>query len=847
MLTINPINSLDYYADLATEDYYTKGGEPPGNWEGTGSKLMGFSSEIDNTNFKDIFSIKKGNIKNERLGYDLTLSAIKPFSVLWARADKDFRKALEKAEAEAVKQAVTFLESKVARCRRGKAGIIHEKPEGLIAASFSHCTNRLQEVQRHTHLLVNASCVRSDGSIGKLEGRYFYQYKKATGAVYRNALAIELQKLGVEVMRDQDEPDFFKLAGVPDEVCHAFSKRGNHIKSVAADLGVNTSSEIGKKITLQTREHKQKVDRKELFSVWREKMDEMGFGQQQANELRGKHYEEKRPFPVQQIIEELTDTKSVPHRADLYEKLATEAIFLNQSIQDVDACIDNLLKDGQLIELENDGKFKHCFTTKDMIEIEQSLFNNSLVLSQSTYFKANDAMITAAIIQQQNNQGFNFSEEQMEAIFIACDKDFSIIQGSAGAGKSTSMATINNVYSQLGKKVIGACTSRMAANNLQQETGIESHTIAKLLIDIENGKVDLRDSVLLIDEAGQVGSKQLATLTELAVENKAKIILVGEDKQMQAISNPGALGYLADTLGDQKIQTIKRQRNKDDRETVMMLRDGKMHDALTRLQNKGLIHWCEDKDHTIEKLVSKWHGYNQKNPDKQSLIIASNWQEVEAISERVRELMKAEGKIGEENIALDCSVAGKKREFAFSTGDRIKLCKNDYRRNLTNGTLGTISSIEQKPDGHYQFVVKTDDDREVKLNTDEYCDEYGKPYLALAYALTTYATQGTTVDGDTFILHNPYQMNRASSYVAGSRHKDNSHFFVNSEAIEAEVSLKENEHFSPSKRLETLSEMMGRDDHPETTLHYTHEQNLQSIEQFKSQHRQREPMMEVGA
>lgn len=853
MLTISPINSLEYYNDLASEDYYHKGGEPLGKWGGIGSHLLGLEGQIDVEDYGKIFTgfdpksdtaLFNQSVSSHRAGLDCTLSCPKSYSLLWARSNSELRYKLEQAQQKAVEETISFLEE-IAKTRRGHDGVEHEKVAGLVTSSYPHCTSRAQDPQCHTHLLVANCAPRMDGTWGTLDYRYFYQHMKAGGAIFRNSLANQLQVMGFTIERNEEDNSFFKISGVSDELCKFYSKRGNEIRDIAERLGIKPSSKAGKKITLNTRQHKQKINRAELFERWGHEMDERGFSHADARALQNKPIQNCTPLPIKQIVENLTINKSVLHMADIIEAVTIEATFHQLDYHAAKHCIKEMIEHGLILELENDDKFNLLFTTPQMEAIEQQMFQDAVQLNSNSQYQLNIQTIQYALNQQVKKQGFMLSEEQTEAVINVCQSSFDILQGSAGAGKSTAMSAVKLAYEQSGVQVIGACTAKQAANQLQSETGIPSFTIAKLLIDIESGRRSLKNTVLIVDESGQVSSRDMQKLTALTKENESKLILVGEDKQMQAIQNPGAMGYLASTLGSSRINTIRRQREEWSCKAVMQMRDGHTLPALTAHDHRGLIHWCNDQEDTVNLLVQHWHRYQQKQPNKNSLIIANTWAEVQSISDKVRMLRQADGHVGNENIKLECSVSGKQRDFCYSVGDRIKLTKNNHRLKFDNGTFGTIQKIKEKSDGQYCFTIESDDQRILHVHTDQYCDDKSRPYIALAYALTTYSSQGSTVD-ETFILHNN-QMNRAASYVASSRHRDNCNYFVNSDAVEANMYLNDNEQITAQKRLETLALMMAKDKHPLTTLHYSHSQNKDYLKEIRTNRKEQKQHLEVEA
>lgn len=152
-----------YYTELAREDYYLAGGEPPGYWLGKGAHALGLDGAVEKVALSHLFSgldpegkrplvqLQKG--RDHQPGRDHTFSAPKSVSVLWSVAPPDLREAIERAHARAVQAAVSYLEETAAWTRRGRGGETLEKA-GLIVAAFPHSTSRAQDVQLHTHALV---------------------------------------------------------------------------------------------------------------------------------------------------------------------------------------------------------------------------------------------------------------------------------------------------------------------------------------------------------------------------------------------------------------------------------------------------------------------------------------------------------------------------------------------------------------------------------------------------------------------------------------------------------------------------------------------------------------------
>jgi conjugative relaxase-like TrwC/TraI family protein len=283
----------EYYLRLAQEDYYFNKGEPMGEWYGRGAERLGLSGRIEPDHLrrlldghspdgkKDLVQIQNTRDRSRQSAWDLTFSAPKSLSVLWAVATDRVRRELEAAQREALHAGLAFLQERAGVTRRGKEGRIHE-PADLIFATFRHCTSREQDPHLHFHALVINTCVRQDGSTGAIWSKKFFDLKMEAGAVFCQALAAAIhRRLGLTV---EWEPDGFHITGVPRELCDIFSKRRAQIKAYLA--AHNESGAIAaKKAALSTRRKKADVNRQELFAAWRQTSDQFGWSTAHAKEL----------------------------------------------------------------------------------------------------------------------------------------------------------------------------------------------------------------------------------------------------------------------------------------------------------------------------------------------------------------------------------------------------------------------------------------------------------------------------------------------------------------------------------------------------------------------------------
>lgn len=818
MLTISPVRTVSYYTNLAAEDYYLGAGEPPGQWYGLGSRQLGlFGNTVEKADIEALINggapsgaplVQNAYSDKRRLGWDCTFSAPKSVSVVWARADDELRTKVQEAQTIAAKRGIDALERYAAFTRRGKAGETLERTAGLVAATFNHCTSREQDPQLHTHAVICNVAPRADDSWGSVESRKIYQWQKAAGALYRAELAAQMKQLGFQIERDEDS---FHVSGVDKELCEHFSKRSKSIREELKKQGVDSSaSKAGDLIKLDTRKDKGLVDHQALLKSWQSEMDSMGFHTETLQSIQAEALLDAELPEDDQILYSITDKKATFRPQDLFYQTAIQSVQSGSNAAECEKNVKRLIRDQEVVELSAENPFEPQYTTKSVLNCERMMIQTARDLSSRFTKSLSEPEIQRALKKAESELVFPFDDEQIEAVYNALNgPDISIVQGSAGAGKTTLMLAARHAYNERGYKVLGASIAKKAADNLQEETGIQSVTVASLINKITNGTNPLSSTgVLVVDEAGQLPSTDLQKLTHCAYQAQCKLILTGEDKQLDAINRGGALRYLSnpEVIGTQRIENIRRQRTAWAREVVADLRDGKAEKALKTLDEKGCLHFYENAENTKKSLVNSWHQYQKANPEKASLVIAQKWTDVQELSKAIRDIHISEGRVGQENITLLCSVAGKSFKTEFSKGDRIKFCRNDYRKlGVSNGTLGTIESIRVVESADVEFSIRADDGRKVSFLSSEYADDKGT-HLCHSYALTVYSSQGTTIDGNTFVYFTK-EMNRANIYVAASRHKDESHIFYNRYELE-ELFPDSN---IAGKREEMLVSMMSKE------------------------------------
>jgi conjugative relaxase-like TrwC/TraI family protein len=275
--------AVNYFKHMAQDEYYTGQGEAEadGEWDGRGAERLALEGPVSKTDFEAALNghdprtgtrlIQIG--KSHAPGWDMTFSAPKSVSVMWALSTPAERTRIEAAHCQAVHAGTTHLEDHHAFTRRGKGGAIHEPVAGLTIARFHHHTSRDLDPQLHTHAFIFNLAPRRDGSWGSLVSRDLYKAQKEAGAIYRAHLANGLEREGHTVERHGTS---FRLAAIPRDIERAFSKRRQAIESAADAYGYRTAKGM-ELAALRTRQAKRPRERTALFQAWQAEARTLGF------------------------------------------------------------------------------------------------------------------------------------------------------------------------------------------------------------------------------------------------------------------------------------------------------------------------------------------------------------------------------------------------------------------------------------------------------------------------------------------------------------------------------------------------------------------------------------------
>ena len=358
--------------------------------------------------------------------------------------------------------------------------------------------------------------------------------------------------------------------------------------------------------------------------------------------------------------------------------------------------------------------------------------------------------------REPKQRGLVLSGEQADALAHITDgRDLGIVVGYAGTGKSAMLGVARQAWEAAGYEVRGVALSGIAAENLESGSGIASRTIASMEHGWGQGR-DLLTSrdVLVIDEAGMVGTRQLERVLSHAAEAGAKVVLVGDPQQLQSIEAGAAFRSIHERHGGAEIGEVRRQREDWQRDATRDLANGKTGNALDAYRSHGMVHEAQTREQARSDLIERWDRDRQASPEQSRIILTHTNDEVRALNEAARERMRAAGDLGDE-----VRVTVERGERSFASGDRVMFLQNERGLGVKNGTLGTVEQVSAQ-----SMTVQTDDGRSVRFDLKDY------NRIDHGYAATIHKAQGMTVDR-THVLATP-GMDAHGSYVALSRHRD---------------------------------------------------------------------------
>jgi Ti-type conjugative transfer relaxase TraA len=401
------------------------------------------------------------------------------------------------------------------------------------------------------------------------------------------------------------------------------------------------------------------------------------------------------------------------------------------------------------------------YTTRVVLEAEHRVFRAAASLAVVGEHDIGDGARRAI---HRHSRFDTLTAEQVTAFGHATGKGgLALIDGKAGTGKSFTLAAIRQAYEACGRQVVGLAPTNAVAQDMKRDGFATASTIHSQIFALKNGRATWTPrTVVILDEAAMVDTKLMALVTHHAQQAGAKLILVGDDRQLSSIDHGGMFGALKERYGAASLTEVRRQTKNDDRRATELMAEGNFHEALERYDAKGAIHWTGSQDQARAALVQRWAEDTARDPSRSRFVFAYTNLDVDELNRDLRRVREQRGELG-----TSTEFETKHGRGAFAAGDRIQFTGTDKQQGIFNGNAGVIETIDGQ-----RITVRLDGEAGQRLTFD--AADFGE--FRHGYAGTIYKGQGRTID-QTYLYHSQHWRS-AASYVALSRHREKAELFV---------------------------------------------------------------------
>ncbi len=711
-------------------------------------------------------------------GIDVTFSAPKSVSVVWALGDPWQREQIEAAHARAVERAVDYLKERVPVVRRRYHGqVVDEHAKDVIATAYGHTTARgvsgaeAPDPQLHTHVVLTGA-VCEDGRFVAVASRPVFRGAREVGAFYRSALAQELAGEGYPIEQGTGNGGkYFEIAGVPRGLLDALSGRHREIAKAAERFRSKhgRAAERGelRALALENRRAKELSTRADLLGVWQQTGQRHAFGADEAVHLVGA------PAPVRddRPVEDRIEARLVEREA-VFEAGLLRAVALEQTAGELapGAALETaraMVSERRVLTLEG-GRM----TTLAVRAQEEAIERRADELARPANIDVGAQAREHASREVAERIAAPLSREQQQALrAIGGPERLGVLVGPAGTGKGVVIDAGARAEQLVGHDVIGIAVSGSTAERL----GADSPALAGSTLTLDafvaranSGRLAVNAATrVILDEAGMVDHKRMDALTEVIERTGAKLVVVGDGKQLPSIGPGGMFDRIARHAHTAELTDIHRTSDPEERKAWAALRAGEPERAMAHYRAQGQLYFTDTRDQAGEAAVKRWAQLTETREMRDVALIAdASNVEIDRLNARAQHLRAERGELGDAEVPLP------HQHYGLHEGDLITFTAQHHpsgQPRVENGARGEVTHVSEH--GEALAVTLDGSDRDITIAGEDLQD------LRLAYAQHVYRQQGATVDRSV-VVTGGWHTSKESSYVQASRARQGTEWFL---------------------------------------------------------------------
>jgi conjugative relaxase-like TrwC/TraI family protein len=720
-------------------------------------------------------------------GIDLTFSAPKSVSAVWAIGSEQQRAGVEVAHGRAVSRALEHLRGEVAVVREGAAGRVLSTAHDVLAAEFRHTTARgvagggAPDPQIHSHVVVTG-VVRRDGQFAAVASRPLFRTARELGAFYRGALAEELQEQGYSIVAGTgSDGRYFEVDGISETAREALSGRSREVWLAAerfrARYGRAPERDELRNVKLENRQAKTPESRPELQATWDERV---------ASEHVDRAHVESLQSEAPGNVTRADDggwrervTGSLTEQGATFSERELRASILEQGVgqlspERVSDHAQELIASGDVIELEGER-----MTTRKIRRMEQTIQARFTEMAASTGATVDEPARALAAGEVAERIGGQLSIEQQKAVEVIVGRErAAVLIGQAGAGKGVVIDTAARAEQHTGRHTYGVAVAGDTAERLGRESpALEGRTMTldSMVAKARTGSLTLNESsTVYFDEAGMADTRRLNALSDVVSRAGGKLVVIGDARQLPAIGAGGLFAELAATAPTARLSEVRRTEDPEEQQAWADLRAGRAEDAMAHYQSRGQLHFTDTREQALERAVQQWADLTKSHDVRHIALMsdASNT-EIDRMNARAQHLRAERGELGEQEIELPDV------PYGLREGDRVAFIAQHHpegERRVENGTRGEV--IDVNPD-QQRVSIRTDNTREITVSGDDLEN------VRLSYAQHVYRQQGATVDRSV-VVTGGWQTSQEGAYVQASRARHGTDWHVAREDLGTE-------------------------------------------------------------